>query len=373
MIGLLALEVLLLSRAFLAWRASRRPGTGDLRELSIVIPLKGWDEGLPTLIRTLLASELGAAFEILLVLDEDHPRRGELPFDECFRPIHPEPLPEGWRDKNWRLAQGLASARYETILFLDSDVSATKKTLASRLRDHAGVFSYAIPVYAEPGTKAERLLAAFTSYSNFFLYRAGVALGVRETAIGPSMLFTVGRERLAEALGVVRGALADDHALGHYFGARGELVHCAREPVFVSKQGEGFREVFSQILRWLMLPRTVAHLLTPRLVAVVLVGSLLNSAAGLVAYAGLAWSAMEPSSAAFSLLLAGGVLLLSEALALVLVERAYARGRYPKRAWRHLLWVPITLLVQPYLLAAATLRRRIPWRGALIPAKKVGE
>jgi hypothetical protein len=369
-LALFVVNLLLIGRAWLASRASRAPLAGTPQDVSIVIPLKGWDEGLPDLIRGLLASETAVDFEVLLVIDPDHPRAHELPVHERFRPIHPEPLPSGWRDKNWRLAQGQAQARHEAILFLDSDVSVEPGTLDRRLRDHAGIFSFAIPVYGSPGTQAERLLASFTSYSNFFLYRAGVACGVRETAIGPSMLFTAGRGRLAEALSHVRGALADDHALGHYFGTRGELVHCAREPVFVLKHGEGFGEVTSQILRWLMLPRTVAHLLTLRLVAVLLVGSLLNSAAGLVTYAGLAWSLLDPSPAGYGLLIFGVFLLFEEALALIVVERAYARGRFPKPAWRHLLWVPVTLLVQPYLLAAASLRRRIPWRGALIPANK---
>jgi hypothetical protein len=370
LIGILAvMEVVLILRAFLAWSSSREVGEDKILDISIVIPVYGWDEGLPALVTGLAESNYTGDVEVILVVDEDNPRLAELPAHARVRLHHPPLLPPGWHDKIWRMRQGLERASMSAILFMDSDVQADPDMLVRRMRHHKGLFSFSIPVYATPGNKAERLLAAFTSYSNFFLYRAAFAVVDLATAIGPSMLFTADRDMIAEALETHKDAVADDHSLAHWFRQQGIRVHCALEPVYVLKHGESLSGVIEQITRWLMLPRTVTHLLMPHAILALLIGSFLNTAATTAICLGaVLWLASAP--AGITLLAFGVLYLLTDAFLLVHVEHAYTRTRTPGRPWRHLVFVPISALLQVALLLRAAISNKIPWRGARLPVRR---
>ncbi len=366
--ALAALEGVLLVRAWLAWRGHRAPGTGATVDLSVVIPLYGWDPGLPALVQGLLDSAYDAALEVIVVVDGDHPRLGDLPAVPRMRLLHPARRPDGWHDKVWRMRCGASAARHGALMFMDSDVTVDPDWLARRVARHRGDFSFALPLYAAPNNTPERLLAAFTNYSNFTLYKAAFAVRDLATAIGPSMLCTADRPFLIEGLESHRDALADDHCLGHWFRSHGRPVHLGAEPVYVAKHHAPWSEVFGQILRWLMLPRTVTHVMMPHAVAALAVGSLLNALPPLLVYAGLALT-LAGAVTGPVLLAAGGGLLLTEGLACVLVEHAYARRLHPRRPWRHLVFVPVVALLQIWLLTAALLRRDVPWRNRALKMK----
>lgn len=369
LLGLAAFEVILLVRAWLAWRGHRAPGAGAPLDLSVVIPLYGWDPGLPDLVRGLLEQTYDAAVEVIVVIDAAHPDAGSLPTAPRVRLLHPEPCPPGWHDKVWRMHTGAAAAAHDAVMFMDSDVTVDPGWLASRVRHHRGDFSFALPLYAAPNNAAERLLAAFTDYSNFTLYKATFAVLELATAIGPSMLCTAERGFLMEGLEAHPSALADDHCLGHWFRSHGRAVHVGAEPVYVAKHHAPWGEVLGQIIRWLQLPRTVTHALMPHAIIALTVGSLLNALPPLFVYTGLSLS-LAGVSWGPALFAGGGLLLLTEGLALVVVEQAYARRRYPARAWRHLLFVPLAALLQIWLLAAALLRGDVRWRNMKMKVKR---
>ena len=355
-------EAVLILRAWLAWRGHRDHGQGVPMDLTVVIPLYGWDLGLPDLVRQLLAQRYDAAVQVIVVVDKDHPRAGELPEDDRVRLLHPPPCPADWHDKVWRMHQGATAAAHDAVLFMDSDVTADPDTLAHRARHHLGDFSFCIPLYAAPNNNAERLLAAFTDYSNYTLYKASFAVRDLATAIGPSMLCTADRAFLLEGLSTHRAAMADDHCLGHWFRSQGRRVHLGAEPVHVAKHGASLREVAQQIIRWLMLPRTVIHALMPHAVVALALGSLLNALPPMLVYAGLALSLAGVASGP-AILAAGFLFLLTEGLALVFVEQAYARRRYPAYPWRHVLFVPLAALSQIWLLGIAMVSSRVTMRG----------
>lgn len=376
---LLCLQLLMLARALLARRGHDQAGDGPLRDVSVIIPLKGWDQGLPNLVRHLLGPDYPAQVQVVLVMDPEHPHRGELPEDARFEILHPAPAPEGWRDKNWRLRQGIEHARHDMVLFMDSDVRGDPTMLRDRVRFHQGDFSFAIPIYASPGNRAERYLSACTSLSNFFLYRAAFGMRPIATAIGPSMLLSLPREVLIEAMEEGRGAMADDHALGVHLARRGHPPRCVAEPVVVTKHGASWREVWNQMLRWALLPSTVTDLMTPSLTALVVVGMFLNTMGLYLLVAGLGLAELygmravlgpgfipwftdfEPHMAL--LLTAGCGALLIDGLALVWVEHAFARRRQPRRPWRHLIWAPLWVLSLPAMMVTMLYRRGFEWRG----------
>jgi len=355
-------EAVLILRAWLAWRGHRDLGQGAPMDLTVVIPLYGWDQGLPDLVRQLLIQRYDAAVQVIVVVDKDHPHVGEFPDNDRLHLLHPPPCPADWHDKVWRMHHGAAAAAHDAVLFMDSDVTADQDTLAYRVRHHSGDFSFCIPLYAMPNNNAERLLAAFTDYSNFTLYKATFAVRDLATAIGPSMLCTADRAFLLEGLSTHRAAMADDHCLGHWFRSQGRRVHLGAEPVHVAKHGASLREVAQQIIRWLMLPRTVTHALMPHAVVALALGSLLNALPPLLVYAGLALSLAGVTSGP-AILAAGVLFLLTEGLALVFVEQAYARRRYPAYPWRHVIFVPLAALSQIWLLAVAMVSSRIIMRG----------
>jgi len=338
-------------------------------DLTVVIPLYGWDLGLPALVRGLLTQRYDAAVQVIVVIDGDHPRRAELPEDPRVQLLHPPRCPKDWHDKVWRMRCGASAASHDAVMFMDSDVSVDPDWLARRVGHHRGDFSFAIPLYAAPNNNAERLLAAFTDYSNFTLYKATFSVLDLATAIGPSMLCTAERAFLLEGLETHRAALADDHCLGHWFRSQGRRVHVGAEPVYVAKHHAPWGEVLGQILRWLQLPRTVLHAMMPHAAVALAIGSMLNAAPPLLVYAGalltLAGAAVGP------VLLAGGVVfLVTEGVACVVVEAAYARRRYPRPPWRHLVFVPLVALFQIWLLTAALVRGNVRWRNQKVAVKR---
>lgn len=344
-------------RALLVLKAAMSVHIKREQDLSIIIPLKGWDESLPKLVQGLLDQRYGRAIEILLVADEDNPRLPEIPVDPRVRLLHPNPKPCHWMDKNWRLREGVERAIFDDVLFLDSDVKVDADFLSLRYSLHKGDLSYCIPIYREADTMAEKFLAAFTSYNNFYLYRTSTALMSIGTAVGPSVLVTAGREALKKALESTCGEVADDHALGHWFKKNGYAVGCLNEPVYVSKTDAGWGEVLKQIKRWLILPRTIGHLLSPLTAFFFGANVLLNSASSLCFYAGLLLGNLALTTISLSLMV-------MEAAFLTYLEHLYTRRLHSSYPWRHLVYVPIMLIVQPWLALQSLFTRKIQWRGA---------
>lgn len=336
------------------------------RELSVVIPLKGWDESLPRLLDVLLSDPFDAPLQILVVVDSDQPNLHLLPEDDRLIVLQSEPKPDEWLDKNWRLYQGARRAGHETILFMDSDTQPYPKLLTRRCSNHVGPFSFCIPVYTAPCSQSERFLASFTSYNNFFVYCVGFSFGSFGTAIGPSMMASVPRAQLLEALTQGRGQSADDHALGYWMARHGFPVHIAKVPVIVGKDGETWSGAWQQIIRWITVSRTVKHMLSLRLIISAGFAMMLNTLPSLMIYTGLIATV---SGYRDGLFIAGAGLMVSalDGLWLALVERSYvARCDLTPSGWWHVLYVPILHLLQPVMVAVGYTRREIHWRGSVI-------
>lgn len=374
---MMSVSLLLIGRAYAVWRygsAFARPSqpVGEepeaISEISVIIPLKGWDASLPALISSLLAGSFEGAVEVILMIDEEHPKRSLLPRHPHLSLRSPPPRPVGWHDKNWRLYQGVLSAQYSSTLFLDSDVLPTPSLLLKRCQAHSGQFSFCLPIYLKPRRLAERFLSTFTSLNNLFLYGVGFAIAPPiETAIGPSMLSTSPREVFLESLIAASGSIADDHALAYQLSRRGVVTHLAYIPVAVGKDGEGWREVGRQIIRWLTLPRTVTDQLTPRLLGFASCALTLNSVSIICLWVGGVCALCDQDGAKLLSLL-GFYTALLDGVLLAWVEREWARRLgSPPQAYTQLLFTPLTLLFVlislPVFWLIGGLKREIKWRG----------
>lgn len=346
-------------------RSVRAPGPH--RDLSVVIPLKGWDASLPQLIEHLVGENRQCQTEVLLIADADHPRLSDIPNSPHVRVIHPPTRPARFRDKNFRLHCGAKAASHDAVLFLDSDVQPTPRMLDTRCEHHPGMFSFCLPVYAHPKGFAEWLLAAFVSHNNLFVYRFGFTRWPMPTAIGPSMLFSGDRQQLLETLEEGASAFTDDHCLGHHLTERGVSVHCADVPVVVGHERVNLSEVNSQIVRWLTLVRTASGTLTPEFRAHLALSSAINALPLLVTTAGLCALAFGRPDLTVTLLASGLALAALDGLLLSSVQRGMLRGIPKTRTWLYPAFVPVALALQPYHVARALMSKEIRWRGAISP------
>lgn len=366
----LIFEALFLIRALLVFIGKAAKDQGAPLDLSIIIPLKGWDESFPDLIRTLLNQNYPNPLQIIIVVDDDNPHKQKIPVNDKVILLNPTPAPPEWFDKNWRLLEGTKKAVYSNILFLDSDVSIDSNFLMVRTKEHHAGLSYCTPIYRTPHNAAEKFLAGFTNYYSFYFYKASTVIVNIGTAIGPSILVTAGQKIVMQALEANKGEIADDHALGHWFKINGYRVQCINEPIYVTKSNASWSEVLNQIKRWLILPRTIFHMLTLQSALFLVINTILNSVAPFLLYIGFAILIVGNPLTGFLILSAAVIYFMTEALIMVFIEHLYTQRTYSDIPWRHLLYVPLGLLSQPLLIAYSLISRKIEWRGASISTKR---
>jgi|GEM_PF-6755967 len=353
--------IIVLRGACSLYTARKKNKASSDKNLSIIIPVKGWDLSLPDLIKNLLIQHYQASFEVILIADKDNPHLSQLPQSSNLILLYMDPLQKGWQDKIERLYQGVKVAQYETLLFLDSDVTVDPHYLTHRLEAHKGTLSFSIPLYTRPQSSSSYFLASFTNFLNFTIYRAGFSLCNLTTAIGPSMLFTAKKSTILQALEKNKEELADDHAMGYWFQTNGYHVHCSEEPVYVTTDPDvGWSQHIHQILRWLSLPRTVFHLITRHTLCMVVCSSILNAIGGLFLFLGIF---LHTTPYGFSLIAGGSLFIITETLLLLCIERGATRRISPPFPWHHLLYTPLVLIgLLPLSLLSLT-KRSVTWRG----------
>lgn len=371
---IILLELLLIMRGFLVLWASKENIINEdkFSDLSVVIPLKGWDQSLPTLIESLLDQKDSKSLQVIIVIDSTNPYRNKIPKDKRILLLNSEPIPAGWRDKNWRLYQGTKHASYANVLFIDSDVFIDSEFLKYRIKNHKGDFSYSVPVYRKPGCAAEKYLAAFTNYHNFNIYKATSAIMDIGTAVGPSIYVTAGRDTLLKCIFENKGEIADDHAFGYWFKKNDYTVSCSQEPIFVMKTGASWSEVFGQIKRWIILPRTILHLLMPLSAFLLSINIILNSTASFSFYTGLILISIGNSTLGIPILIASLVYIFTETIFLIIIESCCTKRVYSNYPWIHFIFLPFIFITQPLLALQTLLSKKIEWRGSTIQINKSG-
>ncbi len=340
------------------------PGTGPA--LSVVIPLHGWDERFLELLDGLAqaAARYGSPVEVVVVADDDHPRRPELAHRPLVRVVAPAFLGDGLQDKVRRLRTGVSVARHPYVLLMDSDVLVDPdfllRVVAPHLAQPSLRLTFALPAYRGARAAGDQLLGAFTLHHNLLLYFLGWWLLRVGTSIGPSQLVRNDDGALAALLEGIKDVLIDDHALGRSVALRGEEVRAHPFEVRVHASDASLAAAARQVLRWMVGSRTVAPLVD--LPSALWMGAAVGlTSAGVTLLAAGAGALAGGAPGAGQVLLAGGAaVMVLEGVLYALLEAQLFRAS-PRLA--AVLAVPAFMLVQPFLFAVSLTRRDIRWRG----------
>jgi 4,4'-diaponeurosporenoate glycosyltransferase len=219
---------LLLGRASTWSRSSVMPH----RSLSVVIPVRDEAHNLPGVLAS-LRTQREPAGEVIVVDDGSTDRTkdvaGTIP---GVRLIDGEPLPPGWTGKSWACWQGASAARGEVLLFVDADVRLGPEAIASaqsELSRQGGLVS------VQPLHTIGRALEALSMPFNIVaVMGVGVSSLVRprrqRAAAGPFMLCQRADYDRVGGHRAVKGAIAEDMALGREFDRAGLHVTCLAGP-----------------------------------------------------------------------------------------------------------------------------------------------
>ncbi|MDP2345963.1 MAG: glycosyltransferase [Deltaproteobacteria bacterium] len=332
---------------------------------SIVIPLYGWDERFLELLAALKrgGTKLEAC-EIIVVVDEDHPRRADIEAAGVTA-LHPElPLEPGDVDKVRRLRCGVRAARHPLVMLFDSDVVIDDddgwllRRVAVHVQDPALRLSFALPAYHRARAAGDAVLGSFTLHANLSMYFLGWWLTRRATSIAASQVLRNDDGVLPAFFDELRCSHADDHALGVLVGRRGERVRAVPMTVGVHASDPSMTATTAQLVRWLTAAKTIGPLMHPLSVLWMAVHSLISGAGVLCLVAAVvSWS--------WPWLAAGIACFVVDAASLVLLEALLLETWAGRRRGRlHHLWsLPLSVLLQPYWLLRALPKRVIVWRG----------
>ncbi len=195
----------------------RGTGTGG-KKVSVIIPARNEEAGLPGLLESLARQDPGPE-EVIVVDDGSEDATAERAAQAGAKVLPSRPLPEGWRGKTWACWQGAEASRGEVLLFLDADTRLLPGGLRRWLADfrRAGGALSLLP-YHTPVRPYEELSAFF-----HILMAAGVGAftvfgrRVPSGLFGPSLM--VSREDYYRAGGhqTVRGKILENFFLAERF------------------------------------------------------------------------------------------------------------------------------------------------------------
>ena len=127
-------------------------GTPKKSDLSIIIPARNEAHNLPILLRSLATQSLRPA-EIIVVDDLSTDDTAEVARKHGALVITSQPLPEGWRGKNWACHQGAQAAKASLLMFVDADTWFEPEGL-ERILDIFGLQNSSCPT-VQKGCKSQ--------------------------------------------------------------------------------------------------------------------------------------------------------------------------------------------------------------------------
>jgi hopene-associated glycosyltransferase HpnB len=211
------------------WRTSPRlpeqPAPESWPSVTVVVPARDEADMLGRTLPSLLAQDYPGDFDIVVVDDGSSDGTGQVAKTIAAVPPGPpttvisgSPRPEGWAGKVWAMAQGVAAARGEWILFTDADIyhpaSSLRRLVAHGLADQRSAVSLMARLSTE--TAWEQVIAPAFVY--FFAQIYPFALVNRRSsrvaaAAGGCLLVRTDALAAAGGLGAIAGETIDDVAL----------------------------------------------------------------------------------------------------------------------------------------------------------------
>ncbi len=196
--------------------------TGNLPQLSIIIPARNEERNLPKLLSSLQRQDLSfIKHEIIVVDDQSDDQTASVSANFGATVIKNPSLPEGWTGKTWALHNGVLKASGEWFLFLDSDLSIEPGALPDVLNLFASLGrGNALSIL--PFHKTVRFYESFSFFFNVLMAMGTGAFGGSREALAKTKL--VGQFLLLSKLDYLK--------VGGYGCVSGEVL----ENFFLSKK-----------------------------------------------------------------------------------------------------------------------------------------
>lgn len=200
----------------------RPAAPGETPLVSVLIPVRDEAAVIAGTLRAWLAQDY-PAFEILLLDDASSDATASLALqaaagDDRFRLLTGEPLPAGWKGKNWACHQLAGAARGEVLLFTDADVCWTAGALSALVAEMSRARADLLTVWPTQVTRSwsERLVVSQMALV-VFAYLPALAVHhlpwpVFSAANGQCLAFRRSAYREIGGHAAVKGAIVEDMA-----------------------------------------------------------------------------------------------------------------------------------------------------------------
>lgn len=215
----------------LLWRLPRltdpQPPPREHR-ISIIVPARNEGDRLPDLLDS-LATQTLSPHEVIVVDDDSADDTHAVATSyRHVRVMSSPPLPDGWTGKCWSCHTGVAAASGDLLVFLDADVRLAPAALESTvgLWEQSGGLVSVQPRH-DPDRAIEALSLPFNVVALMGLGIGSVLPPAEEWGVsGPCMV--TDRQTYNEIGGhaSVRGAVAEDLALGRRYTENGHSLSC---------------------------------------------------------------------------------------------------------------------------------------------------
>ncbi len=225
------LLLIVLSNAWLLYRAGHHPPPHSFPKVSILVPARDEERNIEGCIRSLLSQDY-PDFDVLVLDDGSSDQTGNIlarmaRSETRLKVLLGQPLPPGWLGKNWACAQLAGQAEGELFYFTDADTRHQPQTLRAAVTtlegEQAGLLT-SFP-HQEMHTWGERFSVPILAWASFcftpLLLAYRTKLPVLSSAVGQMLLF---RRTVYSSIGghaAVRDCITEDLALARQVKASG--------------------------------------------------------------------------------------------------------------------------------------------------------
>lgn len=200
-----------------------------LVSVSVVIPARNEASSLPALLGTLRTQTL-VPHEVIVVDDGSTDPTASLAIEGGARLLSAPPPENGWLGKPWACQLGAAEADGEVLVFLDADVILEPTGLARVVEAHQSLAPDGV-LSVQPFHRTRRVYEQFSLYPNIVMMMASGHFAAARSlatplAFGPCVVASVEAYRAVGGHAAVAGEVLEDMHLGRAFARAGRTVRC---------------------------------------------------------------------------------------------------------------------------------------------------
>jgi len=257
-VPLIAWLYLLFGRGFF-WLTRERddkdaPEPATWPSVVAVVPARNEADVIARTVGSLMAQSYPGDFRVILIDDQSSDGTGSAARALGCGVVTGAPRPPGWTGKLWAVAQGIAAAGTPDYLWLtDADIAHTPDNLAKLVaRAEAGsLVLTSLMAKLHCKSAAEKLLIPAFVFFFDMLFPFGWVNGKGRTAAAAGGCMLVKREALegAGGIGVIRGEIIDDCAMGRTMKRQGPIWLGLTDRATSVRPYAGFGEIRRMVAR----------------------------------------------------------------------------------------------------------------------------